>query len=148
MDEDRFRALASEHFTESAALRAALDSIRAGLGPEDRLAIIGQSNDLSPALLRWELGPPSGAPCFPFEVGGERQPSLNAASHALLAVSAGAERSPLDDTDTYRSQRQELEDRAARNEFVLRREMPIDDMSIALRLYGRESTPTSTARCR
>lgn len=145
--EERFRTVAFENYTDSETLRGALDSIRAGLNGNDRLAIIGQSNELSPALFRWELGPPSGASCFPFELGGARRLDLAFATRVLVLAPLGPDFAPLDVTSYYLPQRRAVMDRVDRGEFVLRREIPLTDMHVALQLYDRTSVPDRKVAC-
>jgi len=145
--EVRFRAIAFENYTDSEDLRHALNSIRTELSPDDRLAIVGQGNELSPALLRWELGPPSGASCFPFEIGGARGVDLVVVSRVLLMMPFETGPSALDLTSYYIAQRQAVMTRVDRGEFALRREFRLPDMHVALRLYDRRSPPDRQAGC-
>ena len=145
--EPRFHDVAFENYTDSDALRAALDSIRAGLTPEDRLAIVGQSNELSPALLRWELGPPSGVACFPFEIGGAQGRDLRLATKVLLIVAVAGGEAALDQTSYYAAQRQAVLELVTRGELVLGREFPIIDRHILLRLYRRSTASDQSTSC-
>ena len=145
--QERFRAVAFENYTDNETLRTALDSIHAELNEADRLAIVGQSNWLSPGLFRWELGPPSGTPCFPFEVGGARGTDLRLATRVLLIAPLGADNSPLDITGYYLAQRRAVLERVDRGELVFRREVPLPDIHVALRLYDRRSTSDPKAPC-
>jgi len=145
--EERFRAVAFENYTDNPTLRAAFDSIRAELKPEDRLAIVGQSNELSPALFRWELGPPSGFPCSPFEIGGARGSELGAATRVLLLMPMGSEPPILDITTFYVAQRQAVLDDVDRGELKIDREIPVPDRHLAVRLYHRTSAPSAPASC-
>lgn len=145
--EERFRAVAFENYTEHHTLRAALDSIRAELKPEDRLAIVGQSNELSPALFRWELGRPSGLPCSPFEIGGARGTDLSLATKVLLLMPIGSEPAILDITSFYLAQRQAVLNAVDRGELALEREIPVPDRHFSIRLYQRTTTRETTAAC-
>lgn len=145
--EPRFHDVAFENYTDSDTLRAALDAMRAGLTPEDRLAIVGQSNELSPALLRWELGPPSGVACFPFEIGGAQGRDLRLATKVLLIVAVAGGEAALDQTSYYAAQRQAVLEQVTRGELVLGREFPIIDRHISLRLYERSAASDQKARC-
>jgi hypothetical protein len=138
--ETRFRQIAFENYTDNQTQRAALDSIRADLTVDDRLAIVGQGNELSPALLRWELGPPSDAACFPFEIGGARGVDLALATKVLLMTPVDAGASALDLTNYYVAQRQAVLDRVDRGDLAPRREFQVPDMYVALRLYDRTSS--------
>ena len=147
VDEPRFREVAFENYTDNDALRVALDTIRVELTAEDRLAIVGQSNELSPALLRWELGPPMGVRCFPFEVGGAQGINLRLATKVLLMVAVGADLVPLDETSYYLAQRQAVLEQVDRGELRIRRDILVSNRHLALRLYERTSTPNGTAAC-
>ena len=144
--EARFQQIALENYTDNESLRAALDSIRADLTADVRLAIVGQGNELSPALMRWQLGPPSGAACFPFEIGGARGVDLALASRILLMMPVDAV-SALDLTSYYLAQRQAVLDGVDRGELALRRQFQVPDMHVALRLYDRTSPQDRTAAC-
>jgi hypothetical protein len=54
----------------------------------------------------------------------------------------------LDETSAYLAQRRSVMDAIGRGEFILRREIPLPDMSVSLRLYDRTSRPTAEAACR
>ena len=143
----RFRAVAFENYSDNESLRTALDSIRAELNAADRLAIVGQGNWLSPALFRWELGSPSGAPCFPFEVGGARGTDLALATRVLLITPIDPALAPLDVTSSYLAQRRAVLERVDRGDLVFRRELPLPDIHVTLRLYDRRSASEPTAPC-
>lgn len=146
--QERFRVVAFEHYTDSEALRSALSAIRGELRAEDRLLIVGQSNELSPALFRWELGPPSGAPCFPFPIGGQGRLDPALATLVLLIAPLGPS-APIgvENVDPARV-RGVLED-VDRADLVLRRELPLEDMQVALRLYRRaRPLPQPESGCR
>ena len=147
MREERFREIAFENYTDNRTLRAALDTSRAELKPEDRLAIVGQSNELSPALFRWELGPPSGLPCSPFEIGGAGGIDLSLATQVLLLIPVGPEPAILDVTSYYLAQRQAVLERADRGELRMRREMLVPDRHLAIRIYDRTTVPSERAPC-
>jgi hypothetical protein len=145
--EERFRTVAFENYTDNPTLRAAFDSIRAELRPEDRLAIVGHSNELSPALFRWELGPPSGFPCSPFEIGGARGIELGAATKVLLLMPMASEPAILDITSYYLAQRQAVLDQVDRDELKIDREIPVPDRHLTLRMYRRTLAPSAVAGC-
>lgn len=134
--EERFRVVAFEHYSDSEALRSALDAIRGELRAEDRLLIVGQSNDLSPALFRWELGPPSGAPCFPFPIGGEGRLDPALATLVLLIGPPG-HAAPIGIENLNPAPVRSVIEEADRGDLVLRREFPLEDMQVTLRLYRR-----------
>jgi len=146
VEEERFRVVAFELYTDSPALRNALDSIRPTLTDTDRLAVVGQNSALSPGLFRWELGPPSGVPCFPHELAGARRLDLADATRVLLIESLRAA-SPLDATDYYPRQRQSVLDSVARGELTLEREFPIADLGVILRDYRRTTPLTHDDTC-
>jgi hypothetical protein len=144
--QDRFRRLAlDEHYTDSETLRRALESIRGELGPDDRLVLAGQTERVSPALLRWELGPPSGVPCFPFPIGGVDRLDLSQATRVLVVSSPPDEPRPIDVSPT---RVQALAERIERGDLVLLRASSIPDVDVALRLYGRSWAGARRAPCR
>jgi hypothetical protein len=146
--QDRFQRVAFENYTDSGSLRAALQTIRSSLTSEDRLAIVGESNDLSPALFRWELGPPSGVACAPFQIGGADRLDPSLATRILLIEPLGKDAGlALDATDYYRAQRQAVLDRVRDGEFARRRVLALDDMHVALQLFDRTAAPERRVRC-
>jgi hypothetical protein len=145
--QEGFRRVAFENYTDNQTLRDAIDSIRADLDEDDRLAIVGQSNELSPALFRWELGPPAGVSCFPFEIGGARGVDLGLATRVLLLTPLGPEPTRLDLTGFYLAQRQAVLERVERGDFHLAREIPLTDMNVAMRLYQRGARTRPAAPC-
>lgn len=142
--QERFRRLAFDsHYTDSEALRLALDDIRRELTAADRLVVAGQSERVSPALLRWELGPPSGVPCYPFPIGGAERLDLAHATRVLVVSSAGRDGLPMDISAT---RVEELTARVGRGDLRLLRRFPLPDLDVDLRLYG-QAAPQSAAPC-
>jgi hypothetical protein len=139
-----FRSIAFENYADSPALRAALDSIRGELTANDRLAVIGHSNDLSPALMRWELGPPSGVACFPFQIGGAAKQDLALATRVLLIEGSAPF---MDLPEYYERQRGAVLDAVARGDLAPHRDIPLPDLQLLLRLFTRTTPPPRTADC-
>jgi hypothetical protein len=147
MTEARFHTVAFENYTNSPNLVAALNSIRAELTVVDRVAIVGQSNELPPALFRWELGPPSGLRCFPFEVGGANGTALGLATKVLLIRPSGPGIEPLDPTTYYFNQRREVLEREQRGDLRFDGEYAVPDLRVTLRMYERAVASGPTATC-
>lgn len=146
--QERFQRVAFENYTDSRVLRDALESIRRDLTANDRLIVVGESNDLSPALFRWELGPPSGVACSPFQMAGARRLDPLLATRVLLIEPIGGDPGfALDVTEYYRAQRQNVLDLAGRGELVLTREIPLLDLRVVLRVYDRTSRPERLVSC-
>ena len=143
----RFRDVAFENYTDSTSLRNALTTVREELTADDRLAIVGEGNELSPALLRWELGPPAGAACFPFQIGGAARLDPSRATRILMMEPAGTTPGPLDVTSYYLAQRRTVLERVERAEFALRQDIRLDDMHVVVRVYDRTSRPDALVAC-
>lgn len=145
--EERFRAVAFEHYTDSEALRLALAAIRGELTADERLLIVGQSNALSPGLFRWELGPPSGAPRYPFPIAGEGRLDPELATLVLLIGPLGSA-TPLGVENVDPARVGSVREDVDRGALALHREFPIEDMQVALRLYrrARRTAPRSKLR--
>jgi hypothetical protein len=79
-----FTRLAREHYVSSQALAGALEAIRDAVPPAGEVAVVGRRDTLSPSLMKWRLGPPSGAPVFPREI--TREAELPALDRAGLVV--------------------------------------------------------------
>lgn len=145
--QERFRVVAFDNYTDSAPLRSALAAVRRELTSDDRLAIVGEGNDLSPALMRWELGPPSGVPCAPFQIGGAARLDPALATRVLLIEPFVAGRGSLDVTDYYLAQRRAIRARIDAGEFGRRRDVRLDDIQVTVQLYDRMSRPERIVAC-
>ncbi len=135
--QERFRRVAFENYSDSASLAAAIASIRDALGPDDRLAILGQSNDLSPGLFRWELGPPSGVPRFPIEIGTGNLDALDTATQILLIAPGEPGPASSEVSSRYPLYLHGVRERVERGEFVFQRELPVADQHVTFQLYQR-----------
>jgi hypothetical protein len=146
--DERFTSVAFDIYTDSPPLRVALDGIRRELSAADRLLIVGESDELSPALFRWELGPPSGVACFPFQIGGTGRLDPALATRILLLVPPDSRTAVLN-VQTYDPARLRviLED-VDRGDLVLRHEFPLRDLDVTLRLYARAAPPVRIVACR
>jgi len=134
---ERFRAVAFGNYTESETLRLALAAIRGELNVGDRLLIVGQSDALSPALFRWELGPPSGAPDFPFPLGGTGRLEPALATKVLLIVALDSGFAPINVASLNPARLREIREVIDRGDLRLLCNIPLADLHVALRLYGR-----------
>ncbi len=139
VNEERFRAIAFEHYTFSEPLRLALESIRGDLSADDRLLVVGHTDQLSPALFRWELGPPSGMPRFPFPIGGTGRLDPALATKVLLVLPPGAGFPPMNVENYSPARLGEIREQIDRGDLVLRRDIPLEGIHVVLRLYGRTS---------
>jgi hypothetical protein len=135
--EERFRVVAFEHYTDSEALRMAMGVIRGELTADDRLLIVGESDELSPALFRWELGPPSGVASFPFKIGGAGRLDPALATRVLLIVPLASDFAPIGVAHYDPARIDVVREEIDRGDLILRRELPLADLQVALRLYGR-----------
>jgi hypothetical protein len=146
--EERFRLLAFELYVDSGALRSALEAIRGQVRAEDRLLIVGQSNELSPALFRWELGPPSGVPCFPFSIAGASRLEPALATLVLVVGPLGSVYAPIGVENFNPARVRGVGEEIERGSLGRRGEYPIDDMQVTLRLYRRPTSQSQpTAAC-
>jgi hypothetical protein len=134
---ERFRAVAFGNYIESETLRLALAAIRGELDAGDRLLIVGQSDALSPALFRWELGPPSGVPGFPFPLGGTGRLEPALATKVLLVVAPDSGFAPMNVASLNPERLREIRDAIDRGDLRLLGDFPVADLHVALRLYGR-----------
>jgi hypothetical protein len=134
--EDRFRQAAFENYTDSPALTAALDGVRAEAGATGPIAVLGRSDQVSPGLMRLRLGPPSGGRFFPVEVlrNADVPALLDAPFALLLAPGAPARTSPEISSD-YPRDAARLQPLIESGRFLLVRRYPVDDPSVQLELY-------------
>ena len=145
--DEPFRTVAFEPYTDSPVLRTALDAIRGDLTAEDRVLVVGETDQLSPALFRWELGPPSGVACFPFQIGGAGRLDPSLATRILLIVSPGAP-DPLGFGSNDPARLQAIRADIERGALVLRRDVALGDLQATLRVYQRPAPPPRAASCR
>jgi hypothetical protein len=145
--EHRFRVLALEHYTDSQELRSAFADLRSLLTAEDRLVIAGQSNELSPALARLELGPPAGMPCYPYEIGGADRLDLSRATRVLVLQPDGVS-PPADLVAAHETRMHAVRAAIDQRMLALEREYALGDLGIRLQLHRRTSPPASAVPCR
>jgi hypothetical protein len=133
-----FQRLAFANYVESPRLASALAGIRDQRGPTDRLAFLGHRDAVSPALLRWHLGPPSGEATFPLEILRVADLAALETSELVLLVA------PLDPRTTTMSIANDHARDLARVRTHVRagalaivHEYPIPDLEVSLRLYRR-----------
>lgn len=79
-----FARRAREHYVSSDALAGALAAIRDALPATGAVAVVGRRDNVSPSLMKWHLGPPSGAPAFPREI--TREAELPLLDEAAVVV--------------------------------------------------------------
>jgi hypothetical protein len=145
----RFQTGAFENYTDDLVLREALDDIRESLRAGDRLLIAGEHNDISPSLLRWELGPPAGVACFPMPFAGAARVDPGLVTHVLGLAPLDSSVSLLLDTSSYSPARvRQLRDEIDRGDLVLAKEFAVRNSGVILRLYRRASPPKELAECR
>jgi hypothetical protein len=147
VSEERFLAIAFEHYTFSQPLHVAVTTIRGELHADDRLLIVGHTDQLSPALFRWVLGPPSGVPCFPFQIGGAGRLHPALATRVLSIETPGSDFAPIGVANYDPARLREVREGIDRGDLVLRREMLLPDLHVALRLYDRSNPPQSRPEC-
>lgn len=133
-----FQRLVRQQYVDSATLAGTMAAIRDETGPRDRVAVIGRIDALSPALLAWELGPPSGEPAFPREVLREADaPALDSADVVVFVA-------PLTATaDAFSRERERarlrVEGRAEAGQLRPVREFRVDDAGVRVLVFRRQS---------
>jgi hypothetical protein len=134
---ERFRAVALGNYTESEALRLALAVIRGQLNVGDRLLIVGHTDALSLALFRWELGPPSGVPSFPFPLGGTGRLEPALATKVLLVVALDSGFAPINVENLNPARLRQIREAIDAGDLSLLCDIPLAELRVALRLYVR-----------
>jgi len=131
-----FRRLAFENYVDSPALHQALATLRADIGPVDRLAILGRSDALSPALFKWQLGPPAGETSFPLDIVRAVDVALiDTATCVLLIAPSHAELSSDEIRGDFPRHVARLQPWLDAGTFILTREIPVSDLQVTLRFY-------------
>ena len=136
-----FLGVAFNNYVHSPTLLAAFTSVREAIGDNDRVAVLGESEELSPSLFRWQLGPPSGLKHFPIEVGTGTLDRLDQATRVVLIVPASPELAPPDLVSRYPVHASALQQRVDRGDFSFEREVPMNDPHVSFRLYRRNRKP-------
>jgi hypothetical protein len=146
--EDPFRVIAFEHYIDSPALGAALTAIRTHLRGIDRLLFIGETEQISPALLRWHLGPPSGVACAPYPIGGERRLDPPRATRVLLIVRPDGPLQPINSAHYNPARVEQVVESIRSGELHALEEIELPDLGVVMRLFGRADTAAfSEAGC-
>jgi hypothetical protein len=134
---DRFRSIAFNNYIHSEPLRAAFASLRGAVTADDRIAVQGQSEELSPGLFMWQLGPPSDLRDFPTVVTSDNLGALNEATRVVLVAPTEPELAPSEISTRYPTHAAALQQRVDRGEFRFEREFPVSDLHVSFRLYRR-----------
>jgi len=138
-----FQRVAFENYIDSPALSPAFETIRSGLGPTDRIVVLGRSNDLSPGLFDWELGPPSGAAAFPVKTLDGGDTVIDEATRVVLIAPTRPGLTSSEITAAYARHAAALQKTLDRGEFVLDRDLPVSTLYVTLRVYRRVSGRTT-----
>lgn len=124
-----FRRLAVEHYVRSTALDDALSAIRAVMPREGDVAVIGRRDTVSPSLVKWQLGPPSGLRQFPQEV--TREADLARLDMAAMVVLI--EPSEVSTNDATARVLAHVD----AGTLVPTRTFPISDLGVSIRVFLR-----------
>ena len=124
-----FRRLALEHYVRSAALTDAVSAIRDMVPPVGDVALIGRRDTVSPSLMKWQLGPPSGLRQFPQETTREADlPRLDRAAMVVLI-----EPSEVSTTDATARVMAHVD----AGTLVPTRTFPVSDLGVSIRVFLR-----------
>ena len=124
-----FRRLAVEHYVTSEALADTLSAIRDLLPGEGDVAVIGRRDSVSPSLMKWQLGPPSGQRQFPQEITREADlPRLDTA--AMVVLIEPSEVSTIDATARVMAQ-------VDAGTLVPTRAFSVTDSGVSIRVFLR-----------
>ncbi len=145
--QERFRLIAFENYTDNDALRGALDSIQGGSPPTIAWRLSARVM-ICPPLFRWGIGTAIRRALFAFRDRGSAGHGPRARDPGAADGAARRRSVSLDETSAYLAQRRSVMDAIGRGELMLRREIPLPDMNVSLRLYDRTSRPTAEAACR
>lgn len=128
-----FRRAAFANYVNSPALADAFAAIRTATRPGDRTAVIGRSDVVSPALVRWQLGPAGGGGRVPDEVARESDlPSVTTAEWVVL----------IEPSETPMASAQRVvSDLTRAGVLVSSRTYPIADLGVTLRVLRGAACP-------
>jgi hypothetical protein len=136
LDADPFRHLALREYTESAELNAAFAGVRARLAPDDRLAILGKCDAISPALFVWELGPPAGDFARPASLGHHELGELDDATRVLLLVPTDPALASYEVTGRFDAYHAEVERRVAQGALAVAADFAVPSRHLVFRLFA------------
>lgn len=129
MSAHAFRRLAVEHYVKTAALSDALSAVRHMVPREGDVAVIGRRDTVSPSLMKWQLGPPSGLRQFPHEIAREADlPRLDRAAMVVLV-----EPSEVSTTDAAARVMAQVD----AGTLVPTPTFPISDLGVSIRVFLR-----------
>lgn len=124
-----FRRLAVEHYVRSTALDDTLSAIRDMVPREGDVALIGRRDNVSPSLMKWQLGPPSGLRQFPQEITRETDlPRLDSA--AMVVLIEPSEVSTIHATERVMAH-------VDAGTLVPTRTFPVADIGVSIRVFLR-----------
>jgi hypothetical protein len=145
--DERFQAMASRNFAAACDLDRAFDRIRRSAGEGARVAFLGKSNTLSPALVQWELGAPAGFPHAIGSVSSRKLEALDGATHVVLAE-PDPEHGNEEIQPSYEAFASAVEARQARGELQPLEELNVPSERLRLHLFQKGEGPPPSASMR
>lgn len=130
-----FVRLSAAHYSKSPGLAGVFDAVRGEAGPGQRVAVVGRADVVSPALVRWQLGPARGFERFPDEI--DRVADLEVletADFVLVVAELSTPAMPAGVSAALRARLASSPPAAGRQAVVDRQ---LDDLGIAMRLLRR-----------
>jgi len=135
---DSFKKFAFYIYTESPELTNSFNKIRNQIGNEDRLVIIGGTNNmLSPALIEWEFGAPRGYKNFQGIFLGNDYKTLNNATH-LLIIAPLHNNTDVEFLDSYNQHSEKINELISNRKVQFLTESDIDDFNFSFKIYKIE----------
>jgi hypothetical protein len=133
-----FERIAFSNYVSSPRLGEAFTAIRDLLGRESRTVFLGRRDAISPALVRWQLGPSSGAAEFPDEVLGIADvPALDTADAVVLIAPADATLAHPAEARDYARDMDRLRPFLEAGTLEMAADYPVVDLNARLTLYRR-----------
>lgn len=129
-----FRRIALGSYTRNAQLNQAFDWLRGNVRRQDRLAILGKSDALSPALFEWQVGRPRRYFDFIGSIDPDKFYKLNKATHICLIIPT-TDRSDPEILQSFKAHSSKMQSLLESNRIEFLNEFPLKNMKLVLCLY-------------
>src|SRR5262249_12257695 len=134
MQDTRFKQFAFEQYTDNSQFNDSFQWLRNSINKEDRVAILGKSDRLSPSLFYWNIGPPKGYLHYIGTVN-PKQYFLLKKTDYIVIISPNNKNSDYEITQTYQTHSDYIRYLLDNNSVVYSDEFNIDSANLTFRLY-------------
>jgi len=134
MQDVRFKKFAFEQYTDNNQINNGFQWMRNSVNEKYSVAILGKSDQLSPSLFYWNLGPPKGYFHYIGTVNPKQYFSLRKADYITI-ITPNNEKADYEITHTYQIHADYIRYLLDSNDIVYLDEFNIDSINLTFRLY-------------